>query len=175
MKFFHRLQKMAKGKIRLVNIAPEEAGAMEFIEARHVELICDEIHIHPAMIRVTFRMFGAERIIMISDSMRAAGLADGKYTLGGQEVFVKGKQATLQDHTIAGSVTNLMDCVRFAVQQAHIPLVDVIACVTMNPARKIGIYDICGSIWIGKDADIVLLDQNLELQKVWVKGNKWIK
>lgn len=93
---------------------------------------------------------------MISDSMRATGLADGKYTLGGQSVFVKGKLATLQDHTIAGSVTNLMDCVRFAVQQAHIPLEDVIACVTMNTAREIGIYDICGSISIRKDAENVL-------------------
>lgn len=69
------------------------------------ELICDGIHIHPCMVRNTFRLFGAHRMILISDSMRAVGMEDGQYTLGGQEVTVRGALATLADGTIAGSAT----------------------------------------------------------------------
>ena len=73
---------------------------------------CDGIHVHPSVVRNTFRLFGDDRVILISDSMRAAGMEDGNYTLGGQDVIVKGALATLADGTLAGSVTNLFDCMK---------------------------------------------------------------
>lgn len=151
---------------------PGVIGAARDDEKCHVELICDGVHIHPAVIRATFAMFGAERIILISDSMRATGLSDGWYTLGGQEVFVKGPKATLKDGTIAGSATDLMGCLRMAVFGMGIPLEDAIACATMNPAKEIGVYDTCGSITPGKDADLVLLDDKLQIQKVYIRGKE---
>lgn len=225
---FKKLQEESGGLIKLVDIAPENDGAMEFIdqmkddvvisiahtvadydtaaealergashvthlynampafthrapgvigaarddEKCHVELICDGVHIHPSVVRATFAMFGADRVILISDSMRATGLTDGQYTLGGQDVFVKGPLATLADGTIAGSATNLMGCLKVAVQKMGIPLEDAVACASVNPAKEIGIYDRCGSISDGKDADFVLLDDNLNVKAVYVNGKQ---
>ncbi len=150
-------------------------GAARDAENCHVELICDGIHIHPAVVRATFEMFGAERVILISDSMRATGLTDGEYTLGGQDVYVKGAKATLADGTIAGSATNLMGCLRRAVLDMEIPLETAVGCATANPAREIGIYDRCGSITPGKDADLVLLDKDLQVKAVYINGRKLVK
>ena len=222
---FRELNKMSGGRIRLVDIAPEEPGAMEFIEAvrdevvvsiahtaadydtamaafqkganhvthlfnammpfhhrnpgvqgaaadagAYVELICDGVHIHPAMVRAVFRLFGSDRVCLISDSMRAAGLEDGEYTLGGQAVTVRGKRAVLADGGLAGSVTNLMNCLRTAVLEMGIPLEQAVQSATETPARSIGIFDRCGSIAPGKQADIVLLDRELNIRQVFVGG-----
>ena len=224
---FCSLQERSGGLIKLVDIAPENEGAMEFIDALHdkvtislahttadyqtakeaydrgarhathlynamppfthrapgvvgaafdsphcrAELICDGVHIHPSVVRATFKLFGDDRMILISDSMRAAGMEDGQYTLGGQDVAVKGKYATLvSDGALAGSVTNLMDCMRTAVKEMQIPLESAIACATMNPAKAIGIYDRYGSISTGKIANLVLLDQDLNLRQVIIHG-----
>ena len=228
--YFNQLQDAAGGLIKLVDIAPEEAGAMEFIDkvkgkvvvslahtasdydtameaiahgashathlynampplnhrnpgvigavrdsdSCHVELICDGVHIHPSVIRATFAMFGAQRMILISDSMRATGLDDGEYTLGGQPVTVKGNLATLHDGTIAGSATNLMDCMRFVVKHAGLPLETAVMCATANPAKEIGIFDEVGSIAVGKKADFVLLDQDLNLAGVYIDGKEFV-
>lgn len=230
VKMFRKLQQVSGGLIKLVDIAPENDGAMQFIDAvkdevvvslahttadyataaeafdrgarnvthlynamppfHHrdpgvigaarddencrVELICDGTHIHASVVRATFEMFGADRVMLISDSMRATGLTDGQYTLGGQDVFVKGPLATLADGTIAGSATNLMACLRHAVQEMGIPLEDAVACATMNPAKQIGVYENCGSITPGKAADLVLLDQNLQIKAVYVNGRKQV-
>ena len=115
-------------------------------------------------------MLGAERIIMISDSMRAAGMPDGSYELGGQRVTVRDKKALLQDGTIAGSVNSLPDCFRYAVREAGILLEDAVACVTINPAKSLGIYQECGSISVGKRADMVLLSKKLETVLVVKNG-----
>lgn len=227
IEFFQRLQETSGGLIKLVDIAPEKEGAMEFIKAmkdkvgislahtaadyntakaaydegaRHAthlynamlpfthrapgvigaacdsphvmaELICDGVHIHPAAVRATFRMFGDERLILISDSMRAAGMPDGQYTLGGQDVTVTGKHATLvSDGALAGSVTNLMDCMRTAVREMGIPLESAIACATINPARAIGIDADYGSIEPDKIANLVLLDKNLNVRDIIING-----
>ena len=92
--------------------------------------------------------------------------------MGGQDVYVKGPKATLADGTIAGSATDLMGCLKVAVQQMEIPLEDAVACATMNPAKEIGIYNTCGSITPGKAADLVLLDQDLNVKAVYVNGRK---
>ncbi len=124
------------------------------------EIICDGIHIHPASVRTAFAIFGDDRLIFISDSMMATGMPDGDYSLGGLDVTVTGRLATLTDGTIAGSATNLMDCLRTAVQDMEIPLESAIKCATINPARAIGEEKEYGSITAGKYADLVLLDKD---------------
>ena len=133
------------------------------------EVIADGIHVHPAMVRLAFTLFGAERVVLISDTMRACGLADGVYDLGGQEVHVAGPRATLADGTLAGSVTNLMDCLRRAVQEMEIPLEDAVRAATANPARVIGAHD-RGAIAAGYVADAVVLDADLQVRAVVVRG-----
>lgn len=226
---FHRFQKAADGLVRFIGIAPEEDGALEFVEAvkdevsvalahtnsdyahakaafdagadhavhlynamppfthrapgvigavsdsEHVmaELICDGVHVDPAVVRATFKMLGADRMILISDTMRAAGMEDGRYTLGGLDVDVKGKYATLvSDGALAGSVTPLPDCMRIAVKEMHLPLETAIACATANPAKSLGIYEEYGSITAGKKANVVLLDEALQLKAVIKDGRR---
>ena len=130
-----------------------------------VELICDGYHIHPSAIRAAFRMFGPERVILISDSMRATGMENGTYELGGQEVTVQDRKAVLKDGTLAGSATNLYGCMCKAIEFG-IPLEQAIMAATANPARSIGIFDRVGSIRIGKQADLLLVSENLELKRV---------
>ena len=151
--------------------APGVVGAV--YDSKHVmaEIICDGIHIHPAMVRATFEMMGADRMILISDSMRATGMPDGQYTLGGLDVKVVGKRATLvSDGAIAGSATNLADCMRTVVKEMQIPLETAVACATINPAKSLGIDEQYGSIKAGKKAHIVLLNDNLDLQMVVKDG-----
>ncbi|MCI8925459.1 MAG: N-acetylglucosamine-6-phosphate deacetylase [Lachnospiraceae bacterium] len=151
--------------------APGLIGAAADKEKVEVELICDGVHIHPAAVRTTFKIFGDDRIILISDSMRATGLDDGDYTLGGQYVKVTGNLAALKDGTIAGSVTNLMDCMRTAVLKMGIPLESAVKCAAVNPAKSVGIYDKHGSISVGKKADVVLLSQEgLEVRNIIMDG-----
>lgn len=143
------------------------------MDCKHVtpEIICDGIHIAPAAVRAAFTLFGADRMILISDSMMATGMPDGKYSLGGLDVFVTGNLATLEDGTLAGSATNLMRCMQTAVKSMDIPLSDAIRCATANPAKAIGEYDRIGSISVGKYADLVLLDkETLEPVKVFSHG-----
>ena len=224
---FRRLQEAANGLFRLVDIAPEEEGAMEFIaelkdevnisfahtladyetakkgydlganHATHlynamppfshrepgvigaahdsahcmVELITDGVHIHPSVVRTTFDMFGDDRVVLISDSMRATGMPDGEYTLGGQAVQVRGNRATLvEGGALAGSVTNLADCVRVAVREMQVPLESAVAAATMNPAKSVGLYDKYGSITEGKAGNVVLLREDLSLKGVIQNG-----
>lgn len=136
------------------------------------ELICDGIHIHPSMVRAAFAMFGADRICMISDSMMATGMEDGDYALGGQPVKVTGRLATLHDGTIAGSASNLMDCLRVAVKEMQIPLEQAVLASTLTPARSLGIEKDCGSIEVGKSADVVLLDEELNIVDVIIRGSR---
>lgn len=220
-----RLQEAAEGLVKLVTVAPEYAGAADFIQeasalctvslghttagydvaraaleagARQVthlynamppmshrapgligaafdhpscrvELICDGVHVHPSVVRATFRMFGAQRVILISDSMRAAGMPDGIYTLGGQDVTVEGTKATLADGTLAGSVTDLMGCVRQAVAFG-IPLADAIRAAALNPAQVLGIDSRCGTLDAGKTANLVVLDEALEIKAILFHG-----
>lgn len=135
------------------------------------ELICDGVHIHPSVVRASFRLFGKERIIFISDSMRATGLSDGFYDLGGQNVQVKGNLSILKDGTIAGSVTNLMDCMRTAVLAMQIPLEDAVRCASLNPARAVGIDKDYGTLDEGKIANIVLLTkEGLNIMNILHRG-----
>lgn len=136
-----------------------------------VELICDGLHVSPPVVRATFRLF-KDRVILISDSMRATGKPDGTYTLGGQDVTVRGNRAALPDGTIAGSVTPLFQCMRNAVSMG-IPLETAVAAAAINPCRSIGTDRKYGSIAPGKKAHFLLLDrETLEMKRI-VKG-QWI-
>lgn len=168
----------ANHAVHLYNAMPafthRESGVVGAVsDSRHVtaEIICDGVHIHPSTVRATFKMMGENRMILISDSMRATGMPEGQYTLGGLDVNVVGNRATLvSDGALAGSVTNLMDCMRTVVKKMGIPLETAVACATMNPAKSLGEYDRYGSISKGKKANVVLLDEELDLQMVVKDG-----
>ena len=226
---FRRLQKRANGLIKLVDIAPEEPGALEFIAACHnevrisiahtctsydtanaafdagathmthlynampgithrepgpiiaalergaeVELITDNVHIHPAMVRFTFNTFGDDHVILIADSMMACGLPDGQYSLGGQAVTVSGPRATLTEHpgTIAGSATCLYDCMKRAVLEMNVPLESAVRAASENPAKSIGIDNDYGSLAAGRYGNVILADKELNIQAVYQKGTR---
>ncbi|MCF2669259.1 MULTISPECIES: N-acetylglucosamine-6-phosphate deacetylase [Lachnospiraceae] len=153
--------------------APGVIGAVADNKHVNAELICDGVHIHPSVVRATFQMLGADRMILISDSMRATGMPDGRYTLGGLEVDVVGNRATLvSDGALAGSATNLLDCMRTVVKKMGIPLETAVACATMNPAKALGEYENYGSITPGKKGNVVLLDSELNLKMVVKEGTE---
>lgn len=151
---------------------PGVIGAAFDAPGARVELICDGIHIHESVVRLTFRLFGPERMVLISDSLRATGMPDGRYPFGGQEIEVHGNRATIADHpeTLAGSVTSLMGCLRQAVAFG-IPLADAVRASSYNPAQAIGIDHRAGSLDTGKEASIVLLDQkDLSIRAILFRG-----
>lgn len=160
----HHVTHLYNAMLPLAHREPGLIGAAAESQDCMVELISDGIHIHESVVRATFRLFPG-RVCLISDSMRAAGMENGTYDLGGQQVTVVGKLATLSNGTIAGSATNLYDCMRTAVSFG-IPMEDAIAAATMNPARSIGIYHTTGSLTPGKHADLLLVDDNLNLVRV---------
>ncbi len=135
----------------------------------NVEIICDGVHLHPAVVRAVFAMFGPERVVLVSDGMRATGMQDGAYTLGGQAVTVSGNKATLSDGTIAGSVTDLMNCMRTAVSFG-IPIKDAVRAAAYNPAKVLGIDRDFGSLENGKVANIAVLNADLSLRAVIARG-----
>ena len=152
---------------------PGPIAAMADARWGEAEIICDGIHIHPAAVRAAFRMLGEERMIFISDSMMAVGLEDGTYELGGQPVYVKGRLATLKSGTIAGSATNLYDCMVNAYKTMGLALNTVIRCATYNPARSIKVLDDYGTIEQGKVASMLVVDSDLNLKGVLLRG-KWL-
>ena len=199
---FARLQAAACGLIKLVDVAPEQPGNLDFIHsvshdvrvsvahtctdydtacaafdagARHMthlynampslhhrdpgpiaagaerndvtaEIIADGVHIHPAMVRLAFALFGDDRMILISDSLRACGLGDGEYELGGQQFTVRGNRATIANGSLAGSVSDVMACMRTAVQRMSIPLISAVKAASVNPARALGLEGERGAI-----------------------------
>lgn len=135
----------------------------------HVEMICDGIHIHPSVVRSTFQMFGKDRVILISDSMMATGMEDGNYSLGGQAVSVTGPRATLMDGTLAGSVTNLFQCMRNAIEMGIAPE-HAIQAATINPAKAIHMERSYGSLSKGKIANVLILNKDFSLRTVIYHG-----
>ncbi len=222
---FDRLNAESGEQVRLVTVACEEAGAMEFIShvsrvcavslghtsanydqameafgrgashATHlfngmdglhhrnpgivaaamdagasVELICDGLHIHPAVIRLVHKLYG-DKLNLISDSLRCAGMPDGDYMLGGQPITVSGGKATLTgSDTLAGSSISMLDALRNVVRFG-LPLADAVYAATTAPADAVRLYDV-GRISVGCCADLLLLDEKLGLKAVFVDGEK---
>lgn len=136
----------------------------------YVELICDGVHVHPSVVQSVFRLFGEDRVCLISDAMRACGMPYGKYDLGGQTVTVANGCATIGSGSLAGSITVLTDCLRRAVQFG-IPLEAALKAATINPARSVGLDNVIGSLSSGKQADILVLTQTLSLKHIILGGN----
>ena len=150
---------------------PGVIGAASENPAVSAELICDGIHVHPSSVRMAFKLFGAERMVLISDALRCCGMPDGEYELGGQQVFLAENVAKLADGTLAGSATNLYDCMRNALRFG-IPREDAVRAATWNPARQIHALDRVGSIANGKLADFVICDEALDRKAVYVGGKR---
>jgi N-acetylglucosamine-6-phosphate deacetylase len=147
---------------------PNAVGAAFDTDA-YCECIGDGIHIHQAIIRLLYKVKGRDRLIFISDSIRPAGLADGEYSSGGQKVCVTDGKAYLEGGVLAGSTTYLLKCVKNAVKFG-IPLNDAVKAASLNPARAAGISDTVGSLSVGKQADILVLNKELEIQHIILDG-----
>ncbi len=151
---------------------PNVIGAA-FDAGATVELICDGLHIHPSVIRMVHRLYG-HKLTLISDSLRCAGMPDGHYMLGGQPIVMKDGKATLDDgtDTLAGSSISVLKAVQNVVSFG-LPLEDALISATRTPAQVIRLYDEIGSLSVGKYADILILDQNLNLEAVYIGGVKF--
>lgn len=152
--------------------APGPIGAAFENKNVFCELITDGVHVDKTMVSILFTLMGNNRTVMISDSMMATGLNDGEYSLGGQQVTVRGNRATLSDGTIAGSVTNLYSCFKHAVQNMGIKLESAIKACTVNPAKALGIENRVGSILEGQRADLLIVNKHLDLKEIILRGNK---
>ncbi|HEX5563310.1 MAG TPA: N-acetylglucosamine-6-phosphate deacetylase [Sporosarcina sp.] len=144
-------------------------GAGLLLEQLHCEVIADGIHLSEDMLRLIYRTMEPERIILITDSMRAKGMPDGAYTLAGQDVNVVGAKATLSDGTLAGSVLKMDEAVRM-MRSMGAGLPDLIRMSSSNAAKRLGVFDRKGSIEVGKDADLVLLDADFNVHATLCRG-----
>ncbi|MBU8906853.1 N-acetylglucosamine-6-phosphate deacetylase [Desertibacillus haloalkaliphilus] len=149
---------------------PGVVGSALLNDGLIVELIADGIHVHPEMLKLTFQQKGADKVILITDAMRAKGLGDGIYQFADQKVMVSDQQATLADQTLAGSILHMDEAVRNMMTFSGCRLEDVIKMTAVNPAKQINIYDRKGSIAPGKDADLVILNEKNEVEMTFCCG-----
>jgi N-acetylglucosamine-6-phosphate deacetylase len=149
---------------------PGPVGAVLSCDALRAQVIVDLVHIHPAVVKLIVRAKGVERTILVTDAMRAAGLSDGTYDLGGQAVMVKGGEARLASGRLAGSTLTLDRAVRNAMAAAGLTLPQALQMATLTPAQSLGLAKRKGSLEAGKDADIILLDEELEVVLTMVGG-----
>lgn len=145
-------------------------GAGLLNEQLFSEVIADGIHVSDDMLRLMLKVMGSERVILITDSMRAKGLSDGTYTLGEQLVHVVGPKATLANGTLAGSVLKMNDGAKRLHGLLPDSIVDVLNMTSANAAKRLGVYDRKGSIEVGKDADIVLVDDQFDVHYTFCRG-----
>lgn len=136
----------------------------------YTQVIADGIHIHPGMLRLIYKCKGPEKMVLISDSMCAAGLSDGTYDLGGKTVFVKEGVARIETGNLAGSTTNLWDCVKL-MERIGVPFEHAVEMASLTPAKMIGATG-KGAIGAGYDADLVIIDEKRNIQKVMI-GGQW--
>ena len=134
------------------------------------ELIADEIHVHPGLFSMLLKVKGLDGIVLVTDCMSAGGKEDGEYELGSQKVFVKNKRAKLEDNTLAGSVLNLNNAVYNVYKHTDYSIPQLIQLVTLNPAKVLGLDSIKGSLDIGKDADITVFDEEINIAMTIGKG-----
>lgn len=149
---------------------PGTAGGALLHDELTTEMIVDGVHIHPEIVKLTFKQKGKDKIILITDSMRAKWLEDGISSLGGQKVIVKDGKALLESGALAGSTLKMNDALTNMMAFTGCSLEDVIIMGSYNPARQIGVLDKKGSIKAGKDADLVVLNANNEVVLTICKG-----
>ena len=148
---------------------PGVVGAALARDEVSVELIADTFHINPGLYSIVAKLKG-DKTVLITDCTRAGGMPDGEYDLGGQPIFLKGIECRLADGTIAGSVLKLNHAVRNVLAHTDLPVSAVFKMASLNPARAIGEADRIGSLEAGKDADIILVDEQINVKKTIKKG-----
>lgn len=146
--------------------------AVAFLGGGYGELIADGMHVCPEMITLAYKCLGADKTVLITDSMEGTGCPDGEYHIAGMPVNLKNGRAVTPDGALAGSTLNLWDGVKNLMKFASVPLEDAIACATVNPARMVGIDASIGSIAVGRRADLLLVDDSLEIDTVVLCGEE---
>ncbi len=154
----------------IVHRAPGVVGAALYSDA-WCELIADAFHVDKALFSVMYRVKG-DRLCLITDCLRAGGLQDGEYTLGGQAFYLKGIQCRLKDGTIAGSVLRMNQAVRLFREHAHVSTWEAVRAASLSPARSVRADGCKGSLAVGKDADIAVMDGDMNVLETWVRGVK---
>ncbi|MEH7238755.1 N-acetylglucosamine-6-phosphate deacetylase [Bacillus sp. JJ1562] len=149
---------------------PGVAGAVLLHNEVKCEMIVDGIHIAPKMVKFAYKNKGSEGSILVTDAMRAKCLGAGMYDLGGQEVIVNEERAVLKDGTLAGSILKLNDAVRNMMKFTDCSLQDITEMTAVNPAKQINVFDRKGSIKAGKDADLVIVNDQLEVIMTFCRG-----
>lgn len=168
---FYHITHLFNAMTPLHHRKPGIVGAALLDPHAHCELICDNLHVHPAVQELVYRMKGQDGIILITDSLRACLLADGESELGGQKVFVHHGEARLADGTLAGSIAPMNEVVHHFLENSKAPLHEVIAMATANPARDLGVFEQLGSLEPGKLADIVLVSpDDFQVKKTLIDG-----
>lgn len=135
-----------------------------------VEFIADNIHINPALYQLILQIKGREKTVLVTDAMRAACLGEGEYDHGGLRVFVKNKRASLQDGTLAGSILTLDEAVRNIKKYTRLSLFEIVKLASLNPAKVLNISRSKGSISPGKDADLIIFDEGIQIKQAFVNG-----
>lgn len=153
----------------LMHRDPGVVGAALTDDRVSCELIADTFHVNRHIFPLVARAKG-DKLVLITDCTRAGGLADGEYTLGGQPIFVKGIECRLANGTIAGSVLKLNEAVRNLLKNTNLPVWAAVNAASLNPARRIGVDDRKGSLENGKDADIVICDENFGVRRTLLGG-----
>lgn len=136
----------------------------------YCEAICDGRHLHPGTVRILLKAKGPDRVIAVTDSIMAAGMPDGEYTLGVNTIIVKDGDARLRDGVRAGSTLTMINALKNLKSYTGRPLEDLVPLLTENPARMLGIYESTGSIAVGKKADITILDEQLFVTDTMIEG-----
>ncbi|WP_342562754.1 N-acetylglucosamine-6-phosphate deacetylase [Paenibacillus sp. FSL R7-0345] len=153
---------------------PGTAGAVMSDDRIRAEIIADGIHVHPAAIQIVSRLKNNANLLLITDAMSATGLDDGEYTIGDLPVLVSGGVATLKEHpeALAGSTLTMIRGFRYLVQEVGLSLEQASQAASLTPAVSLGMQRSIGTLEAGKRGDILLLDDQLELQRVWIGGRE---
>jgi N-acetylglucosamine-6-phosphate deacetylase len=150
--------------------APGVFGAVLTSDNVTTELIADKVHVHPGAMKVLVRCVGTDRIVLVTDAMAGAGLGDGTFEIVGQTVFLKGDIATLENGTLAGSIATLDQCVHHMVEDVGVTLYEAVKMASLNPSKAIGLDNRLGSIQVGKDASLIVIDEEVNVYITVVQG-----
>ncbi|WP_254782304.1 N-acetylglucosamine-6-phosphate deacetylase [Bacillus sp. OK048] len=149
---------------------PGVAGSALVFKELMVELIADGIHVRPEVMKLIINAKGTEGMLLITDAMRAKCLKNGTYDLGGQDVAVADGKALLADGTLAGSILKMNDSLKNITEAADLSLLEAVQMASVNPAKQLNVYDRKGSISLGKDADITVLNDEYQVEMTFCRG-----